>query len=46
MDAVWDGRSDGTMMRHVVEYGDQSMGGVIWGANVGCPIMTNGVFVA
>ena len=46
MDAVWDGRSDGSRMRQVVGFADRSTEGVILGANVGHPIVTNGDFAA
>jgi len=36
----------GTWMRQVVGFRDRSLAGVILGANVGCPVVTNEEFAA
>ena len=47
MDEVWDGtgRSDGSRDEADSGVWDRSTGRVIFGANVGCPIVTNREFV-
>jgi len=46
MDVVWDVHWMDPGMRQVVGFGDQFMGGVILGVNVGCPVVTNGELAA
>ena len=42
LDAIWHGRSDGSRDEAGRGFGDRSWEGLILGANMGCPIVTNG----